>query len=131
MIALDTNVLVRFLVEDDPDQGARAKGLVSSAVARGEALHVSRIVLCELVWVLTAAYGFGRERVARIVDSLLHARELDFADVDACLMALRRYRAGRGDLADYLILADARGQGCEAVATFDAAVLDEEGFVAP
>ena len=60
--------------------------------------------------------------MAGVLDSLLHARELDFADVDACLGALRRYRKGRGDLADYLILADARSHGCDAVATFDAAL---------
>lgn len=131
MTALDTNVFVRFLVDDDAEQGTRAKGLISSAVARGESLHVSYITLCEVVWVLTTAYGFSRDRVAGVLDALLHARELSFADVDACLMALRRFRNGEGDLADYLVLADARAHGCEAVSTFDGAVLGEDGFVAP
>ncbi len=60
MIGLDTNVLVRFLVEDDAEQAVRAKGVVRRAIERDEKLFVSDVVVCELAWVLERAYGLGR-----------------------------------------------------------------------
>jgi predicted nucleic-acid-binding protein len=97
----------------------------------GESLFVSDIVLCELVWVLTAAYGFSRNVVATTLDGLLHARELEFSDVDRCLAALRRYKAAKGDFADYLIAQETWDRGGDVFVTFDATLLTEEGFVAP
>lgn len=60
MIALDTNVLVRYLVEDDPKQSAAAARAIERATARGEEIFIGQIVLCELVWVLSHAYDFTR-----------------------------------------------------------------------
>jgi predicted nucleic-acid-binding protein len=128
---IDTNVLVRFLVDDDEKQGSRARRLIRQAVDDGESLFVSDIVLCELVWVLTAAYGFSRNVVATTLDGLLHARELEFSDVDRCLAALRRYKAAKGDFADYLIAQETWDRGGDALVTFDATLLAEEGFIAP
>jgi len=131
MMGLDTNVVVRFLVDDDAAQAARARALVRQAIEDGGALFVSDIVLCEVVWVLASAYGFARGVVGDTLFALLHAKELEFADVDRCLAALRRFRAGKGDYSDYLIGEEAWAGGCEAVATFDGALVGEEGFVAP
>jgi predicted nucleic-acid-binding protein len=64
MLALDTNVLVRFLVADDEVQSARAARLVSRTIRDGDHLFVSDVVLCEVVWVLRASYGFGRAEIA-------------------------------------------------------------------
>lgn len=69
MIALDTNLLVRFLVEDDKAQSAKAARLVESAVARNQTLFVSDIVLCETVWVLLSAYPSPGQRSARTWES--------------------------------------------------------------
>ncbi|HLF92254.1 MAG TPA: PIN domain-containing protein, partial [Planctomycetota bacterium] len=76
MTALDTNVLVRFLVEDDPKQSARAAALVKRAVRDQDPLFLSQIVVCETVWVLETAYEFDRGRIAQVLVELLRARHL-------------------------------------------------------
>jgi predicted nucleic-acid-binding protein len=131
VIALDTNVLVRFLVVDDKAQSAKASKLVERAVVRNEALFVSDVVICETVWVLLAAYRLSRAQVGDILGQLLKAAHLSFRDVDGLVRALEAFVAGKGDFADYVIKEQARAAGCEGVATFDRALLKEEGFVAP
>lgn len=131
MIALDTNLLVRYLVDDDPAQARRAAAVVERAVARDEPLYVSQIVVCETVWVLSAGYGFGRDAVASTLENLFRARHLQHEDLDSLRRALEAYRAGRGDFADYLIRERARAAGCDHVVTFDRELLREDGFRAP
>lgn len=131
MIALDTNVLVRFLVEDDEAQSAAAAALVEEALSAGEGLFVTDIVVCETVWVLTAAYRVKRAAVITILRQLLRAKHLYFAAPDLIARALDAFAAGRGDFADYLIREQARAAGCNDVATFDLALLGEPGFREP
>lgn len=131
MIALDTNVLVRFLVEDDAKQSAAAAAVVERAIADDETLFVSHLVLCELVWVLAGAYRVTRESIGRTVRELLRARHLLFARSDEISRALDSFEEGRGDFADYLIREHARAAGCDTVVTFDRALLGETGFAAP
>lgn len=131
MIALDTNVLVRFLVEDDKAQSAKAAKLVARAVSEDEPLFVSELVVCETVWLLLAAYRVSRAEVGEILGRLLMAAHLRFNDVDRLSRALEAFIAGKGDFADYLIREQARTAGCENVATFDRVLLKETGFLAP
>lgn len=131
MIAVDTNVLVRFLVEDDARQSAAAAALVERAVRSGEALYVSGLVLCETVWVLTVSYRVPRLDVVKTLQSLLRARPLMFDYPDRVARAIDGFAAGRGDFADYLIREDAVAAGCSGVATFDRELLREEGFERP
>jgi len=131
VIALDTNVLVRFVVADDAEQAARAKALVAKATADGEQLFVSDLVLCEFVWVLESAYHFPRGVVVRTLERLLAAKALAFRDSAALARSVEAFSRGKGDFADYVILAHAREAGCEVVATFDRALLKEERFVRP
>ncbi|HEY6004036.1 MAG TPA: type II toxin-antitoxin system VapC family toxin [Anaeromyxobacter sp.] len=131
MIALDTNVLVRFVVADDPEQAARAKALVAKATAEGEKLFVSDLVLSEFVWVLESAYRFPRGTVVQTLERLLTASVLAFRDSAALARSVEAFSRGKGDFADYVILAHAREAGCDAVATFDRALLREGHFVRP
>lgn len=131
MIALDTNVLVRFLVEDDEAQTAAAAALIEETLSAGEGLFVSDIVLCETVWVLTAAYRVKRPAVISILRELLRAKQLAFSAPDLASRAIDAFAAGSGDFADYLIREHARAAGCDEVATFDRALLGEPGFTAP
>lgn len=131
MIALDTNVLVRFLVEDDRRQALRARSVVATAIAENDQLYVSDIVACEVVWVLEAAYGFGRDQISAVLNRLVHARHLRFRSADQIVQALEAYQGGNGDFADYLIRADAVESGCEAVVTFDKVLHREAYFRAP
>lgn len=131
MTALDTNVLVRFLVEDDVSQSTRAAALIGEAVAADERLYVSDVVLCELVWVLSAAYGFRRAEISAVLAELTRARHLRFDSSDRIARCVRAYREGRGDFADYIIREHARDAGYDEVATFDRVLLKSDGFVSP
>jgi predicted nucleic-acid-binding protein len=75
MIAVDTNVLLRFLVADDPVQTPRAMRLIDEASARGEPVFVSQIVLCEIEWVLDTTYGASRAEISRITCSAKPLRQ--------------------------------------------------------
>ncbi len=130
MIALDTNVLVRYLVEDDATQTALAAALIDRAIAANESLFVSDIVVCETVWVLRVGYRVGRAEVAALLRQLFRARHLLFRAVDQLARALDAYAAGKGDFADYLIREHARAVDCDTVATFDTVLVKERGFVA-
>lgn len=131
MIALDTNVLIRFLVEDDEAQSRRATKLIEGAVARDEQLFISDIVMCETVWVLSSAYRFSRAEIVDALSQLLRARSVVFSSTDSIARALDAYRKERGDFADYLIREHARSAGAETVATFDGALLKDSGFSKP
>ena len=129
MIALDTNVVVRFLIEDDATQSERAASVVRHAPPRG--LYLSDVVLCETVWVLTSAYKVPRADVGSTLRRMLEARQFSFDETEGLRRALAAFAAGQGDFADYLIRERARSAGCEKVLTFDRALLKEEGFSAP
>lgn len=125
MIALDTNVVVRLLVDDDPEQCARARHLVEEATRRDELLWLSDIVLCEVVWVLESCYRLKRVPVAAALHDLVRARQVTLQSSDQVAAALGRYATGPADFADYLILEHARAAACEALVTFDSDLLGE------
>jgi predicted nucleic-acid-binding protein len=129
VIALDTNVLVRIVVADDPGQTEQAVRLLERARASGERLFVPDIVLCELAWVLRASYGLDRGAVVTAIAALAEADELSFRDPDAVGDAVAAMARGDGGFADHLIAATARAAGCDAVATFDEALQRLPGFV--
>jgi len=129
VIALDTNVLVRFLVEDDAEQYRMVTALVRRATEAGNQLYVSDVVLAELVWVLRLRYNFPKSEIIDRLQLLSQARQLAFTSADRVAGAIRSYAAGRGDFADYLIREQAIEDECEAVATFDRALLKESGFI--
>lgn len=131
MIALDTNVLVRYLVEDDVKQTAAAAAAIERAVAAGDELFVSDVVLCETVWVLAGSYKVTRSVIVATLRDLLRARHLAFGAPDQLTRALDAFAHGKGDFADYLIREHARAAGCDRVLTFDRALLGDAGFAAP
>ena len=129
MIGLDTNILVRYLTQDDPAQ-ARAVDRFFAANA-DQRFFVSLPVLGELVWVLTSLYGYERHQVAAVVDVLLATKELTVEDTDAARSALGEYRSGSADYTDHLIGCHHRTAGCDCTATFDKKLLKEELFTSP
>jgi predicted nucleic-acid-binding protein len=131
VIALDTNVLIRFLVEDDQVQTARATALIKRAIEGDERLFVSDIAMCEVAWVLGTVYKAPRHEIAAVFRRLVGARHLAFSSTDAVTRALISFDTGKGDFADYLIREEAKAAGCTAVATFDGALLKEPGFQRP
>lgn len=131
MIALDTNVVVRFIVEDDPDQAERARVFLKRCGREGVPCLVTDIVVCETVWVLESCYRFGRPEIAATLRSLLRARQLRFQSPDLVARAVDRYRRGVADVSDYLVDEVGRSLGCDATVSFDRAVSDDPRFVSP
>jgi predicted nucleic-acid-binding protein len=119
MPALDTNVLVRYVVQDDTAQLAAAKRLISRCVAEGSTLFVPVTVMLELEWVLRSSFGFGKDDVLTTLASLLSAAELTFESERALEVALHLFRKGSADFADCLHVALAAQAGEQPLWTFD------------
>ena len=119
MIGLDTNVLVRYLMQDDAAQARLAAAAIESAAVRGERLHVSTITLCELVWVLESAYEQTRADVARALEQIVRTADFDLEHADHVRKAVERYRSTPADFADALIGLMNEAAGCEHTLTFD------------
>jgi len=118
LIALDTNVLVRYIVQDDPHQARAATLLIEGQISDASPGFVSDVVLVELVWVLQG-YGYSRSVIADVLTRLLSAIELRIERVELAWSAMRAYRQGPADFADYLLGEQARSAGCSVVKTFD------------
>lgn len=127
MAALDTNVLVRYLVRDDARQMHAAAQLIRGVVERGESLYVPVTVLLELEWVLRASYGFAKADVMTAFAALLSAAELRIDAESALEAALRHYGQGRADFADCLHVALAEQAHEAPLWTFDKACARIEG----
>jgi predicted nucleic-acid-binding protein len=118
MIALDTNVLVRFLTQDDPAQSRAATDLITGLTAEAPGF-VCREVMVELVWVLERAYGLDRAQVAAAIEGLLAATEIEVEAADDVGSALYRYRDDGFGFADLMIAAASRRAGAAVLVTFD------------
>ena len=118
MTGLDTNVVIRFLMQDEPVQGRAAADLIA-ALSEDAPGFICREVLVEIVWVLERAYGLGREDICQALDGLLEARELTLEAADRVAQAAERYRRGGPGFADQMIALAGQGAGCAHTATFD------------
>ncbi len=128
MIALDTNVLVRHLVQDDPGQSRKATQVITKRCTRDDPGFINRIVLCELVWVLETAYGYSKDTIVTVLEKLLRTSQLKIEDVQAAWTAFRMYQKGSVDFADCLLGTTNRLGGCDETVTFDRAASKLEGF---
>ena len=119
MIGLDTNVIVRYLAQDDVRQAAISTRLIEgslSAEARG---FVSIVTLAEIVWVMSSNYRAARAAVADIVEGLLTAPQLAIEKADVIWRALRAFRESKADFSDAVIVELGRDAGCTKTVTFD------------
>jgi predicted nucleic-acid-binding protein len=128
MIGIDTNVLVRHLVQDDPGQSRKATQLITNQCTRDDPGFINRIVLCELVWVLESAYGYPKDTIVVVLDKLMRTSQLKIEDAQAAWTAFRMYQKGKADYADCLLGATNRLGGCEETVTFDHPASKLEGF---
>lgn len=127
MAALDTNVLVRFLVDDDPKQAAAARRLLAGAVAAGEPLFVPVTVAIELEWVLRSRYAMPKDEIVATFSRLLSTSELMFESEDALEIALAMHADAAADFSDCLHAALARRAGHAPLWTFDRAAAKVAG----
>lgn len=103
MIGLDSNVLVRYLTQDDPKQSATATRLIEEDLSADNPGFINLIVVCEVVWVLGSVYGLDERSLDSIVDRLLTARELRVEQAQLVRRALSIKAGASAGLADILI----------------------------
>ena len=121
MLALDTNILVRLVTNDDPVAAQRIQLALDAELAQESECLVGHIVLCELVWVLQRLYGYSLPQCQQTISSLLGFAGLRFEALPAVLAAYKAWDKYGGDWADHLIGAQMQALGCDAVLTLDKA----------
>jgi predicted nucleic-acid-binding protein len=118
VIGLDTNVVIRFLIHDDPHQTAAAAKILNSLSPESPGF-LSLTVIAEIVWVLTISYGFTKKEIELALQSLLHSKEVIIERAEIVSQALGKFRDGPAGFADCLIERSGHAAGCEHTLTFD------------
>jgi predicted nucleic-acid-binding protein len=128
MIGLDTNVLLRFFLRDEPDQSARATALMSS-LSVPEPGFISSVTLVESVWVLERLYRKQKHEVVLFLRGLLESQQLVVENHDSVAQALRKFGGSNADFADCLIERLCHAAGCTRTMTFDFNASKSSGMV--
>jgi predicted nucleic-acid-binding protein len=128
VIGLDTDVVVRYLAQDDPKQSALATRFIEGTLTQENPGFVACVTLCEIAWVLAECYGAGRQRVREVIEKLLTTKQLVVESADLVSKALRAWDDTAADFSDALIGEIARSHGGERVVTFDKAAAKLETF---
>lgn len=127
MIGLDTNVLVRYIMQDDSKQSPKATRLIESLTSEQPGF-VSLVAIVELVWVLSSSYGLTKDQLVEALDLLLRSKEIVVDRGELVLQAQRRFATGGADFSDCLIERIAQAQGCQTTMTFDARAAKAAGM---
>jgi predicted nucleic-acid-binding protein len=118
VIGLDTNVLVRYIMQDDTRQSPLASKLVESLTADAPGF-VTLVSVVELVWVMESCYALERAQLGDALEGLLRTKEFVVERAETIWKAVRVFRDGSADFADCLIERCAASAGCERTMTFD------------
>ena len=119
MIAIDTNVLVWLVTDDDPRQARLAQETLERVVRDGQSLVIVHVVLCELVWVLTRSYGYTKAQCLDVLERLLGFGALSFESRQVASAATKAWRSSQADFSDAVIGLTATGLGAQHVLTYD------------
>jgi len=119
MIGLDTNILIRYLTQDDPVQSAKATRILEHRLTLKNPGFVSVVAMVETVWVLDRAYGLTALEIAKAVERLLQVEVLAVENEQEVFTAMVALKQGRGSFADALIAELGARVGCSRTLTFD------------
>lgn len=121
MIGLDTNVLVRYVVQDEPRQSAAATRLMEKTLSAENPGFVAVVTLCEIAWVLAECYDADRQRIRAVIEGLLGTKQIVVESPELVWKAVRAWQGSSADLSDALIGEIAAAAGADKVVTFDKA----------
>jgi predicted nucleic-acid-binding protein len=127
MIGLDTNVLVRYIMQDDLKQSALATRLIESRSVESRGF-VPLVSVVELFWVMSSAYELDRGQLIQALEGLLRTKELVVERAEIVWKALRIFQTANVDFADCLIERSAAAAGCERTMTFDRGAAKNAGM---
>ncbi len=131
MIGLDTNILVRYLTQDDPIQSPKATEIIESRLTETKPGFVSVVAMVETVWVLDRAYGFSAQDIAAAIERMLQVEVLVVEKEQEVFAAMVALKQGRGSFADALIAELGARAGCVHTLTFDKKAIRLPGFKLP
>ena len=131
MIGLDTNILVRYLTQDDPIESAKAREIVERRLTEEEPGFVTIVAMVETVWVLERAYGLRPHEIVGAVERMLQTDVLVVENEQEVFTAMIALKEGRGSFADAVIAALGAKVGCSSTLTFDGQALRLPGFELP
>ena len=128
MIGLDTNVVIRYLVQDDKKQSAVATRFIEKTLTMETPGYINHITLCEITWVLQRCYGVTKPQLKEIMEGLLTTKQLLIENVEVAWKALRAFDANSADFCDALIGQANLHDGCKHTVTFDKKAASLPGF---
>jgi predicted nucleic-acid-binding protein len=126
-MGLDTNVLVRYIMQDDPKQAPKATQLIESLHADNPG-YITLVSVVELYWVLTSSYELTGPQFAQALEAILRTKQFMVERADQVMRALRVFGQGKADFPDCLIERTASSAGCEKIMTFDVGASKHAGM---
>jgi len=131
MIGLDTNILVRYLTQDDPIQSPKARAIVERRLTEEKPGFVSVVAMIEIVWVLERAYRLTAHEIVGAVERMLQIDVLVVENEQEVFTAMIALKDGQGTFAEAVIAALGARMGCACTLTFDRKALRLPGFELP
>lgn len=128
MIGLDTNVVVRYLVQDDKKQSAIATRFIEKSLTSEDPGYINQVTLCEIVWVLQRSYGVAKPQLQTIIEGLITTKQFLVENVEAAWKALRAFNDNNADFCGALIAQVNIYSGCLHTVTFDKKAGSLPGF---
>jgi predicted nucleic-acid-binding protein len=119
MIGLDSNILVRYLTQDDPIQSPKATAIIERRLTEENPGFVCIVAMAETVWVLDRAYGLAMHEIAAAIERMLQTDVLVVENEQEVFTAMIALKEGHGSFADALIVALGARVGCSRTLTFD------------
>ncbi len=128
MIGIDTNVLVRYITQDDQQQSKKANQFIETQLTKSRPGIISKIVLCELAWVLSNAYGYPKQQIAAVIQQILITQEFFIEDSENAFKALQLYQKNPAGFADCFLAQTHHSMGAEYTVSFDKKALKNHLF---
>ena len=128
MIGIDTNVIVRYIVQDDPKQARAATKLIEHACSRDNPGFINHIVMCEIVWVLKRNYKLDKASICQVIEQIIRTDRIVIEDIQLVWKALETYKETKADFADCLLAQRNRQAGCRYTVTLDDAASATPGY---
>ncbi len=129
MIGLDTNVVIRYLVQDDLEQSTIATTFIEQKCTETKPGFICHIVLCEVIWVLKTCYQVPKEKLVDIIQVLMETKQLSIQEPQVAWEALQVYQESTADFSDALLARVNQSKGCEYTVSFDVKAIKLLGMV--
>lgn len=128
MTGIDTNILVRYIVQDDPVQSKAATIFVEKKCSKENFGFINHIVLCELVWVLQKCYDASKKEIIRVMEQLLQTAQFKVQNQQIVWLSLSDFKSGSADFSDYLVGRINLSKECTETITFDKSAAKAKSF---